>query len=66
MEADAEAGQDITLPQAPIELIFLRYREHFNLSWGEFLETPWDVISKDLEILSIEAEIKRKKQATKR
>lgn len=49
----------------PIELVFLRYRQAFNLSWNDFLETPWNIVQQDLEILSIESNIVQSKQKGK-
>jgi hypothetical protein len=39
----------------------MRYREHFHLNWQEFLDTPWEVVVKDLELLDLEATIKNAK-----
>jgi len=35
----------------PPELVSLRYREMFHLTWWEFMATPWDVVMLDLAIL---------------
>jgi len=54
-------GKDVKLPTVPFELIVLRYRERFHISYKQFLETPWEIIIQDLEIWEIENDIKEYK-----
>ena len=42
--------------EAPLTYLLLKYRERFQLSWKQLLETPMRVIDEDLEMLSIEKE----------
>ena len=50
------------MPPAPVELIYLRYRQAMHISWQEFLATPWEVVNMDLQILDVEATVLKSKK----
>jgi len=40
-----------------MELALLRYRKYFHLTWQEMIDTPWEIVATDMQIIGIESEV---------
>ncbi|HVB24129.1 MAG TPA: hypothetical protein VNG51_19480 [Ktedonobacteraceae bacterium] len=58
MQTSAE-GIDIEIPDAPLAYIVLLWRRKMHVGWFEAMRMPLSVIMNDLEMLDIEADVRR-------
>jgi hypothetical protein len=50
--------KDDEVPAPPMEYTLLVYRRKMKISWQEAMDTPWDIVQQDIEMMNLEDEYK--------
>ncbi len=48
--------------EPPWDYVLMKYRQKFNLTWQEAMETPLSIMQKDMEMSSIENQMLQSKE----